>query len=79
MFFFFQEKTRLSDELQQLDLQLKQLPASTHTMKAMLEAKVHVYLLLNVCSHPSQQPLLPKKTPNNKNQKPMKVMLDARD
>lgn len=40
--FFFQEKTRLSDELQQLDLQLKQLPASTHTMKAMLEAKVQL-------------------------------------
>lgn len=35
-----QEKMRLSDELKELDLQLKQMPASTHTMKAMLEAKV---------------------------------------
>ncbi|XP_061187411.1 ELKS/Rab6-interacting/CAST family member 1-like isoform X1 [Saccostrea echinata] len=34
-----EEKNHLSDEVKQLDLQLKQMPASNHTMKAMLEAK----------------------------------------
>ncbi|XP_033745225.1 ERC protein 2-like [Pecten maximus] len=34
-----EENSRLSDELEQIKVQLKQQPASTHTMQAMLEAK----------------------------------------
>ena len=43
LFLLFQCNSKLTDKLRDAEVQLKQQPASTHTMQAILEAKV-IYL-----------------------------------
>ena len=48
---------RLTDDLEHIKLQLKQQPASVHTMQAMLEAKVN-WKYQNFCNISQDNPFV---------------------